>query len=148
MPILVVKKAVIWQLYVVYAYVSYKKGSIKNIIFWSFCRHEKIKTRVHVHCPYMDIDILPKTLSFLVQSQIFLYRDAQDMIIYQIGYFWVGDCIIKFSSRRRPFTGAAVEKLLNFTKSPFYGWEFLVNPITKPSFPKYLGFSRDHVLQV
>ena len=36
-------------------------------------------------CPYMGLLILPITLSFLVQSRIFLYRDAQKMIIYQIG---------------------------------------------------------------
>ena len=42
-------KAVIWQLYVVYAYLSYKKGSIKNIIFWAFCRHNKIRIRVRAH---------------------------------------------------------------------------------------------------
>ena len=29
-------KALVWQLYVVYAYLSYKKGSIKNIVFWAF----------------------------------------------------------------------------------------------------------------
>ena len=55
--------------------------------------------------------ILPITLSFLVQSRIFLYRDAQQMIIYQISYImggWELGCIIKLSFRQRPFTGAAV----------------------------------------
>ena len=34
-----------------------------------------------------SLRILPITLSFLVQSRKILYRDAQEMIIYQIGYF-------------------------------------------------------------
>ena len=34
----------------------------------------------------MVIRFVPITRSFLVQSRKFLYRDAQEMIIYQIGY--------------------------------------------------------------
>ena len=34
----------------------------------------------------MGIRLLPVTRSILVQSRKFLYRDAQGMIIYQIGY--------------------------------------------------------------
>ena len=40
--------------------------------------------------PYMGIPILTITLLFLVQSQIILYRDAQEMVIYQIGYLLRG----------------------------------------------------------
>ena len=42
-------KAVSWQLFVFCAYLSYEKVSIKNIIFRAFCRHNKIKIRVHAH---------------------------------------------------------------------------------------------------
>ena len=85
-----------------------QKVPSKNIIFWAFCRHNKIKIRVHAHIwAYVYCPLL--CLSFMVQSQIFLYRDAQEMIIYQICYI-LGGCIIKLSSRQRPFTDAVVAK--------------------------------------
>ena len=49
----------------------------------------------------MGIRMLPITLSFLVQIRLFLYRDAQEIIIYHVG------CITNLSTRQaRPSRGA------------------------------------------
>ena len=49
------------------------------------------------------------------------------MIIYQIGYFlggWVGGCIIKISSRRCVFTGAAVARSTKAVETPKHHKKF------------------------
>ena len=80
-------KAVIWQLYVVYAYLSHKKGFVKNIIFWAFCKHNKNKIRVQF--PYMGNGHTYIAHNSVIFSPIpiFLYRDAHEIIIYQLCYF-------------------------------------------------------------
>ena len=52
----------------------------------------------------MGVRILPITLSFLIPN-FFYIRDVYlpDRLLFR----WLG-CIVKLSSRRRPFTGAAV----------------------------------------
>lgn len=41
------QKALVWQVHnVVFAYVSYNKNSIKNIVFWAFCSHNKLNIGV------------------------------------------------------------------------------------------------------
>ena len=63
-----------------------KKVPSKNIIFWTFCRHNKNKIRFYVHIwAYL---YYPQLCHFC-PIRIFLYRNAQEMIIYKIGYFWV-----------------------------------------------------------
>ena len=51
----------------------------------------------------MGIRFLPITQSFLVQSRKFLYRDAQEMIIYQISYN-LGGLEVKVISTSAPAT--------------------------------------------
>ena len=67
MPILVATKLLFGNYMYFMPIYHIKKIPSKNIIFWT----------------YMGIRILPITLSFLVQSRIFLYMDAQEMIIYK-----------------------------------------------------------------
>ena len=55
---------------------------------------------------------------FLGQSRIFLYGGAQEIIIYQNVIFWWVEYIIKFISRRRPLTSAAVARSAKSVETP------------------------------
>ena len=49
MPILVVTMMLVGNYMKFMPIYHIKKVSFKKIIFWAFCRHNKIKIRVHAH---------------------------------------------------------------------------------------------------
>ena len=132
-------KADIWQLYVGYVYLTYKKSSIKKYYILGIL--EPYLDQNKGPRPYMGIRFLPISRSILVQSRKFLYRDAQGMIIYKIGYI-LGGLVARLNLRpvaahiwARPSRGARnTQRLQIFAKSSPYGWGFLVNPYLQIEF--------------
>ena len=65
---------------------------------------------------YRHMYIVHNSVTFSPIPKI-VYRDAQELIIYQIGYF-LGGCLIKFRSRRRPFAGTVVARSAKGVETP------------------------------